>query len=198
MEKAFCAEKVRGCEKTPEYVFKLKSNLTADITTELGASYNFCLKHAFLESIRHTYWSEKAQGFVSNFSVSEIGLKGLFKKRRIFEYFAQEILKLIFQNLKDNQKVFTAKTSENGETVKLFGPGINLGRKYTMDDAYMTSFFLALGGIDDMQTMFVYAGKKENNEKECREYISSMLKNHTRIASWIPIPPVSELHKLKT
>ncbi len=198
MKKDLCAEKIRGCEKTPEYVFKLKSGITEDITTKYGESYDFCLKHAFLESIRNTYWSEKEQAFVSNFAVSERGLKGIFKKRKIFEYFGQEILRLVFENLKDNVKVFAAKTLESGEVIKIFGPGINLARKYTMDDAYMTSFFLALGGVDDLQTMFVYAEKKENSEKECREYIRSMLKNHTRAGSWIPIPPVSELHKLKT
>ena len=198
MKKQTCFENTRGCEKNPEYVFKLISSATEDPTVKKGESYNFCLKHTFLEAIRHTYWNEKEQKFLPNFSVRNMGLKGILSKRKIFEYFAEEILSLVFQNLKDNAKVFGPKTLESGEKIKIFAPEINFEKKYTMDDAYMTSFFLSLGGLDDMQTMFISAELKEKNEKECREYIKAMLKNHTRVVSWIPIPPVSELHKLKT
>ena len=190
-----CSEQIRGCEKNAEYKFKLKSPATEDSTLLHGGTYEFCLKHTFLESIRHTYWSEKEQKFVNNFSVSDFGLKGLFKSRIIFELFAKNILELVFSAQKGNPKVFAAKTLQDGQKIKFFGPEINPEKKYTMDDSYMTSFFLALGGIDDMQAMFVHAEKKEANPEECNKYIRSMLENHTRIKTWKPISPVSDLAK---
>ena len=192
---AKCFENIRGCDRMAEYKFRLKSSATEDSTVQYGKTYEFCLKHAFLESVRHAYWGEKEQKFIINFSVSDFGFKGLFKKRVIFELFAQNILELIYSKSRDNPKVFSAKTLANGETIKLFGPGINLEKKYTMDDPDMTSFFLSLGGIDDMQTMFIHAEKKEENIEECGKYIKSMLENHTRVKTWQPVKPVSELSK---
>ncbi|HIJ99145.1 TPA: hypothetical protein H1005_04325 [archaeon] len=196
MEK-YCSEKIRGCERNPEFSFKLNSNITEDKTTKVHETYYFCLKHVFLESIRHTYWSNEQQNFISNFSVHNRGLSGIFSRRKIFDYFAQEILKLVFKNHKDNPKVFGVKTLDSGDIIKIFGPEINLEKKYTIDDSYMSGFFLALGGLDDLQTMFISAEMKEKNEQECRDYIKSMLENHTRIKQWLPVPSVSELHQLR-
>ena len=190
-----CFEGIRGCEKEAQYKFRLRTNATEDSTVEFGETYDFCLKHAFLESVRHTYWSEQGQKFITNFSVSDFGLKGLFKKRIIFELFALNILKLVYAKCKDNLKVFGTKTLSSGEVIKFFGPGINLEKKYTMDDPDMTSFFLSLGGVDDMQTMFIHAEKKEQNIEEYSKYIKSMLENHARVKSWQPVKPVSELGK---
>ena len=190
-----CFENIRGCEKTSQYKFRLRSSATEDSTVQSGKTYEFCLKHAFLESIRHTYWSEKAQKFITNFSVNNFGFKAFFKKRLIFELFGLNILELVYSKSRDNPKVFSAKTLENGETIQLFGHGINLEKKYTMDDPDMTSFFLSLGGVDDMQTMFIHAEKKEQNVEECSKYIKSMLENHTRVKTWQPVKPVSDLLK---
>ncbi len=192
-----CTENIRGCERNPEYSFKLSSKITEDRTTKFQETYYFCLKHAFLESIRHTYWSNKQQNFISNFVAHNMGLSGIFSRRKIFEYFAQEILKIVFENHKDNPKVFGVKTLENGDVIKIFAPEINLEKKYTIDDSYMGGFFLALGGLDDLQTMFISAELKEKNENECRNYIKSMLENHTRIKQWMPVPSVSELHQIR-
>lgn len=192
---AKCFESIRGCEKISQYKFRLKSGATEDSTVQSGKTYEFCLKHAFLESVRHTYWSEKEQKFIINFSARDFGFKAFFKKRLIFELFALNILELVYSKSRDNPKVFAEKILANGETIKLFGPGINLEKKYTLDDPDMTSFFLSLGGIDDMQTMFIHAEKKEQNVGECSKYIKSMLENHTRVKTWHPVKPVSELAK---
>lgn len=190
-----CFENIRGCEKEAQYKFKLRSNLTEDSTLQSGKTYEFCLKHAFLESVRHTYWSEKGQKFIANFLVSDFGLKGLFKRRIIFELFALNILQLIYDKSKDTLKVFGTKTLPSGETIKFFCPGINLEKKYTMSDPDMTSFFLSLGGVDDVRTMFIHAEKKEKNPEECNQYIMAMLENHTRVKTWQPVQPISELSK---
>src|SRR3989344_8071808 len=115
--KEVCSESIRGCEREPLYAFKLKSGATEDSTTKDGETYKFCLKHAFLESIRHTYWSNEKQDFVPNFMVHNAGLLGIFRKRIIFEIFAQEILKLVFENHRENPKVFGAKTIESGDVI---------------------------------------------------------------------------------